>query len=40
MERVVKSCKIYKEEDINAIADFILANSDQDFLSDISELLN
>lgn len=40
LNKVSKTCKIYKEEEVNAIADYIVNNIDEDFNNDISELLN
>ena len=39
-EKVSKSCKIYNQEDLDAIVNYIIDNKDEDFINDISELLN
>lgn len=40
LNKVSKSCKIYNEQELETIVDYIVNNTDEDFNNDISELLN
>jgi len=39
-QKVSKSCKIYNQDNLKSIVDYITNSTDEDFINDISELLN